>query len=215
MSVRHTQGFMCPCCYNTFTIDYELRILGTSNEKQRTRYPYDIVGGDNKNLTAMCPICVSRMVPIDIGILDQITELNNRGFYTIYCCEGHCYNIDNIRGTNDTSLPYVLFDSCIETFNKNRILEETAYIAENFGNILDIHDWPHDSTEIKFRDILKVSCNKEDSLDPVPVYDPSSEIRIGLDIPDFIDINAYPKFVNNYLSKTFCKFLSCLVEGLY
>ena len=62
--------------------------------------------------TVACKSCGSTdMALIDEKISAAVQELNKKGYYTLYSCEGH---LDNVNETTDcSSLPYIMFTKCI------------------------------------------------------------------------------------------------------
>lgn len=46
---------------------------------------------------------------IDEGMWDILIELNRKGYYTIFCCEGHCNPYPNKRGKTEYWEGYIAF----------------------------------------------------------------------------------------------------------
>ena len=86
-----TMALMCPKCYHIEK--YKLEINGKISISRNDQNPIDVL----PNLCPIyanendCPDCKSdyRRIEVDPNIANTISILNKKGFYTVYCCEGH------------------------------------------------------------------------------------------------------------------------------
>ena len=77
-------GLMCPECFNTIQTHINTNAHAFSNEA--------IVDLNiTINYNGFCPICKEsvQFETIDINMSQIINILNNKGYYTAFCCEGH------------------------------------------------------------------------------------------------------------------------------
>lgn len=154
-------GLMCPSCMNIIktTISYRLSISNMMNNVEDIDQFIEYRG--------TCPICneIVKFEIIDINMVDIINILNDKGYYTAFCCEGH---VDDDGFTN----PYVYFyiSNDIKILNKYP-LPKTWYIDDDsFKNdvfiirdhiIEEIDDNIDDDEAIKW---FKENWNQEESM---------------------------------------------------
>lgn len=123
-------GFICPHCneMNEVGIDINIDILTTHSAGIRVLDPI---------LVITCTSCLNEWVTHDQGIdpnmIEAIKILNNSGFITEFCCEGH-FNCDD-EGT--ISLPYISFtDNSITKYDPPK-----GWRFVKFKNTQTILEW--------------------------------------------------------------------------
>lgn len=77
-----------------------------------------------------CSHCGSEMIDIDYKIFNIIKELNEKGYKTNYCCEGHDDDIS-------TSVPYISFSDCLSTEDHIMIMETAISFLGDLGYIVN------------------------------------------------------------------------------
>lgn len=92
-------GYLCLKCFNTYG-------NFISNGRGIKPIKYD----DNKEWIS-CPNtkCIGQVIEVDELILLTIKILNQKGYYTKFCCSGHSYH--------EISQCYILFEKGIELLN--------------------------------------------------------------------------------------------------
>lgn len=89
--------YMCPICFNYVKKPCAEHLTSVDEEDIAER------GKPNK-----CPKCGhEKMFVIDARICDAVQDLNRKGYFTRFCCEGHVYKEDS------ESIPYISFESKI------------------------------------------------------------------------------------------------------
>ena len=110
--------YMCPQCFQVKEFETHLTIDIDDNSNMK------IYANPDNNITMYCSKCTDNlgdyinMVEIDKLMVPVITELNRKGWYTDFCCEGHIgpsYLGDTFQDalddeTIDDSFPYISFD---------------------------------------------------------------------------------------------------------
>lgn len=93
-------------------------------------YDSNLVPSSQECDYAFCPkySCIGEVVEIDELLLPIIVKLNQKGYYTRYCCSGHYY--DNCPNC------YIMFDEDVLLPNvpKGFILEEDNTIRRTYKN---------------------------------------------------------------------------------
>lgn len=91
--------YLCLKCFNTYS-DF------VGNGRDIFSIKYD----DNKEWIS-CPNtkCVGQIIEVDELMLPIIKILNQKGYYTKFCCSGHSYN--------EVSQCYIMFEKDIELSN--------------------------------------------------------------------------------------------------
>jgi hypothetical protein len=121
ISNEEKKYFMCNKCFKTIKGKYNSSIsffsrdiIGLSNIK--------IYNDTENSISIKCPYCNdddADMFEIDEYMIDPVRALNEKGYYTKFCCEGHIYPIyiedDRIydavtNRTIDSVVPYIWFD---------------------------------------------------------------------------------------------------------
>lgn len=146
--------FMCPSCYRVISGKYSSSIdIYTPTEVYGDDELIDkknlhVYNNTHNNVSIPCPYCNDEdadMFEIDRYMIDPIRFLNEKGYYTKFCCEGHVYPkyIDTNESeailkaakddTVDYSVPYILFDwDRISSQMFRRMIENTKDPYEDF-----------------------------------------------------------------------------------
>lgn len=80
------------------------------------------------NFKIFCPHCKEEMVEIDADIADIVFKLNDFGYKTLYCCQGHNYT------DMFSNMPYIMIDCGNDRCRK--ILAEE--VKKNSNNLIEI-----------------------------------------------------------------------------
>ena len=99
-------GFMCGNCYNYNIIKWQFKIstLICDNSLINETYASDLL--PSIKYEDGCPDCgkYSALIEIDPNIVETISILNKKKYYTKFCCEGH----------ENKSNPYIYFDNNVK-----------------------------------------------------------------------------------------------------
>lgn len=96
-------ALMCPECFHMIKTNISsTKIINNINDPNNFNMENEYYGD--------CPNCKEavRFEKIDINMADVINILNNKGYYTAFCCEGHIQP-DNYDCTENFSDPYIYF----------------------------------------------------------------------------------------------------------
>ena len=131
-----------------------------------------------------CPIakCGGEIIEVDELFVDTIIILNQKGYYTKYCCSGHTYKTDNsyIYFHNFVKLPYLpegyRYDEDIYPFIK----EQKEYVKQNvIRNIFTEKD------KYKYQNgILRNAQNVLEWAQSLPKFDDYEDDGEWIDIED-------------------------------
>lgn len=153
LSTYKPKYFMCEKCYRTIYGYYSSVILFEKDFDNKEHDDLDLdnikVYKDTSNhISVLCPYCNdedANMFEIDEYMINPIRTLNQKGYYTKFCCEGHVApkyaDIDEYRAIlkaakNDTvnySVPYIWFDwGRISSQMFYRMMENTKEPYEDF-----------------------------------------------------------------------------------
>lgn len=92
------------------------------------------------------PLCNGHVIEVDELMLVSIRLLNEKGYYTQFCCSGHVYSYNS---------PYILFDSLL-----SEVLEDMQMDPEKIFNNLP-EPWKLEDKDSFGRVYLR--CNIEES----------------------------------------------------
>ena len=82
-------GLMCPACYDYEIVKFNYTCNLSIEHKSLTKK--DIYSTVNVMIDRKCPNCKGyfEQIIVDPNIIESISILNKKGFYTEFCCEGH------------------------------------------------------------------------------------------------------------------------------
>ena len=101
MKVKDYIGFVCPHCYNSMIMRASITLNMQNVDKTSETYL-----GITPAYTVECTKChevTTYLYELDPNITPMIAELNRKGYDTVYSCEGHRENEDDI------CVPYIMF----------------------------------------------------------------------------------------------------------
>ena len=106
-------GIMCPCCNYCDIIQINTTALTNMRYfKDKDTCEYSV--GIQPSIHALeCPDCGRynlEMIQIDPSIVNIISILNRKGYYTAFCCEGHPDEWDDEEKAYIQVNPYILFN---------------------------------------------------------------------------------------------------------
>ncbi len=115
LATNEIKYFMCDHCYSYIKGNYNASISFMSIDNLH------IYNNTDNVVSIKCPYCEEReMFEIDPYMINPIKALNQKGYYTRFCCEGHVFPkyVDDttdlekaIKEDNiDCSIPYIWFD---------------------------------------------------------------------------------------------------------
>lgn len=209
--IRSFQGFMCPECYHTENVIYNVEYYNTNDVK----IVFDI--GTCHNFIVACPKCGDvKMVPIDYGIVNEIAELNKMGYHTKFSCMGHVisYTGDSKILDETSSLPYVVFDT-------SRMDKQKVDTLINLLTTIDNHRLVFSGGETSFVENLKIQYYKRYG-DPQDMHSRpfgniyELDIRVGISMSQRYvdDLSSWDMYLNHLAPSTFKHLLLVLIEHL-
>lgn len=85
-----TIAFMCPKCYNVELFEGKIGCVLTPKRKLKKKDIYEYLMLD-MSISYKCTSCeeYAEQIFLDPNIAIAISILNKKGFYTVFCCEGH------------------------------------------------------------------------------------------------------------------------------
>ena len=122
ISDEEKKYFMCNKCFKTIQGNYNSSISFFAKDIAGIS-SLRIFNDTENNVSIECPYCNDEdadMFEIDEYMINPIRALNEKGYYTKFCCEGHVYSsyVQDVSGiydaitdgTVDAVFPYIWFD---------------------------------------------------------------------------------------------------------
>lgn len=102
---KGTIGLMCPFCFNTKITEIEFKNYNSIRRNNKDKFKISL----NISIKSECDICKQYCdwIEIDVNLLETIKTLNEKGFKTKYCCEGHRNSIGYISFEDSDILKYI------------------------------------------------------------------------------------------------------------
>ena len=192
-------ALMCPECFHITETDVNYtKLISMDNiisESFTTSNSY----------YGACPKCgeYCEFTVIDINMAQIINILNNKGYFTAFCCEGHI-DPDDYNGDEEFSCPYVYFYIWEDTnILKDYPLPDTWYIPDDnqeckvfvIYDIInnDINKFKEYATAKELLDMIKNIWDKEQSVKDLYNW--------AVNLPENKNKDAYYEFIKKYGSE--------------
>lgn len=123
--------YICPRCHRVVSIKVKQDIQIIPDDNQDLEKVEALLFHPSA-MVLSCEKCDETMFSCDNEFVDRIIKLNEKGFITIYCCEGHGPSIETVDISTmipsfNISSPYITFDYTKMSREKIEFLNHVLY----------------------------------------------------------------------------------------